>query len=229
MNIVAIIGSPRKGGNTDLLVDQVIRGAQGGRKGVHVEKIYIGDLNLRPCLGDQACRSTGKCIIADDMAGVLEKIKQADALILGAPLYRGYLPGQMKVLMDRTSPFERDVEVKMDKTSMRVMGLLATLMPRRLQMAMMQRMAGGSGHFYRLEKGVKSVVVVVGAHPSYVPAMKRDLERTAAELGSFSGMSGGKVVSSVFAAGVSQKGEVRQRQEFLRQAFIAGQQLVADA
>ncbi len=115
----------------------------------------------------------------------------------------------------------------MNRKGMRVMGLLATLMPRTLQMALMQRMAGGSGHFYRLDKRLKSVVVVVGAHPDYVPAMKKDLERTAAELGSFSALSGGKVVSSVLAAGISQKGEVRERQDFLRQAFRAGQQLGA--
>ncbi len=227
MNLVAIIGSPRKGGNTDLLVDQVIQGVQSQRASVHVEKIYIGDLNLQPCRGDQACRLSGQCIIADDMAEVLEKIRQADALILGAPLYRGYLPGQMKVLMDRTSPFEKDVEVKMDRRGIRLMGLLAAIMPRTLQMALMQRMAGGSGHFYRLDKRLKSVVVVVGAHPTYVPAMKKDLERTAAELGSFSAMSGGKVVSSVFATGVSRKGEVQERQNLLRQAFRAGQQLGA--
>lgn len=115
MNILALVGSPRKGGNTDILVDRVIQGAKSQGQEINVEKIYINDLNLQPCRGDESCRKTGKCIISDDMAEVLEKIKQADALILGSPLYRGYLPGQMKVFMDRTHPLEKDVDAEQMK------------------------------------------------------------------------------------------------------------------
>ena len=109
MNILAIVGSPRKGGNTDILVDRVIQGAKSQRQGVLVEKIYVNDLKLEPCRGDLSCRKTGRCVISDDMAHVLEMIEQADGLILGSPLYRGYLSGQMKVLMDRTNPLEKEI------------------------------------------------------------------------------------------------------------------------
>lgn len=231
MNILAIVGSPRKGGNTDILVDHVIQGARSQGREVNVERIYINDLKLQPCQGDLSCRTTGKCTISDDMIGVLERVKQADALVLGSPLYRGYLPGQMKVLMDRTSPLEKDVDVEQMRKSgksMRIMmSLFAKIIPQRIQIMMMKKMTERMGHLYRLEGKKNSVVVVVGAHPSYMPVMKRDLERTAEELGSFSFMSGGSVVSSILVSGVSKKGEILEKKEFLGKAFEAGRQLVA--
>ena len=226
MKILALVGSPRKGGNTDLLVDQVIAGAKHQNGQVVVEKIFVSDLDLQFCRGDASCRKTGECIISDDMAEVLDKIRHVDALVLGSPLYRGYLSGQMKVFMDRTHPLEKEVNMKAGKSMGVAMGFLARVTPTKLQMKMMQKMAGGMGHFYRLERK-NSVVVVTGAHPAYIPQMRRDMERTAQELGSFSLMSGGEVVASVLAAGVSKKGDVLDRPDILKQAFEAGQQLAS--
>lgn len=226
MNILAIVGSPRKGGNTDILVDRVIGGAKSQRQGIAVEKIYVNDLKLEPCRGDVSCRKTGKCVILDDMARILEMIEQADGLILGSPLYRGYLPGQMKVFMDRTNPLEKEINAgQMRMPGKRVMGLLMSIVPQKLQMKMMQKMAGGMGHFYRLERK-DSVVVVVGAHPGYIPAMKRHLEQAAEALGSLSLMSGGNIVSSVLVPGVAEKGDVLAKPEFLEMAAEAGRRLV---
>jgi multimeric flavodoxin WrbA len=227
MNILAIVGSPRKGGNTDILVDHVIQGAKSQRQGVSVERIYVNDLKLETCRGDVSCRKTGRCIISDDMAEILEKIQQADALILGSPLYRGYLPGQMKVFMDRTNPLEKEIDAnQMRMPGKRVMGLLMSIMPQKLQMKIMQKMAGGMGHFYRL--GSKnSVVVVVGAHPGYMPVMKRHLEQVAEALGSLSLMSGGNIVASVLVPGVVEKGDVLKKTEFLEMAAEAGRRLAS--
>ncbi len=230
MKALALVGSPRKGGNTDTLIDQVIRGAQSQDQETIVEKIYISDLDLHFCQGDSACRKTSKCIIADDMTQVLEKIKQADILILGSPLYRGYLPGQMKIFMDRTMPLEQDVEVEQKKkvgTGMKlVMGFTASLLPRKVQVDLMRKMAGGMGHLYRLSKKLNSVVIVVGAHPVYTPRMKRDLERTAEELSSFSYMTGGQVVASLLVPGVAKKGVVIQEARVMQEAFEAGKRLI---
>jgi hypothetical protein len=106
------------------------------------------------------------------------------------------------------------------------MGLLARMVPARLQVKMMLKMAGGTGHLYRLEKK-NSVVVVVGGHPSYVPQMKRDLERAAQELASFSLMSGGQVIASVLADRVMEKADVLERPDTLKLAFEAGKQLAS--
>ncbi len=227
MNILAIVGSPRKGGNTDILIDYVIQGAKNQRQGISVKKIYVNDLKLEPCRGDVSCRRTGKCVISDDMAQVLESIEQADALILGSPLYRGYLPGQMKVLMDRTNPLEKEIDAaQMRMPGKRVLGLLMSVVPQKLQVKIMQKMAGGMGHFYRLESK-DSVVVVVGAHPGYMPVMKNHLEQAAEALGSLSLMSGGNVIASVLVPGVAEKGDVLRKPEFLEMAVRAGSRLVS--
>jgi multimeric flavodoxin WrbA len=227
MNILAFVGSPRKGGNTDILIDYVIQGAKSQRQGISVKKIYVNDLKLEPCRGDVSCRRTGKCVISDDMAQVLESIEQADALILGSPLYRGYLPGQMKVLMDRTNPLEKESDAaQMRMPGKRVLGLLMSVVPQKLQVKIMQKMAGGMGHFYRL-KSKDSVVVVVGAHPGYMPVMKNHLEQAAEALGSLSLMSGGNVIASVLVPGVAEKGDVLRKPEFLEMAVRAGSRLVS--
>ena len=227
MNVLAIVGSPRKGGNTDILVDRVIQGAKSQRPDVSVTKIYVNDLGLEPCRGDVSCRKTGKCVISDDMARILEMIEQADALILGSPLYRGYLPGQMKVLLDRTNPLEKEIDAnQMRMPRKRVLGLLMSIVPQKLQMKMMQEMAGGMGHFYRLDSK-DSVVVVVGAHPGYIPVMKKHLEQAAQALGSLSLMSGGNIVASVLVPGVAEKGDVLANLESLEMADKAGRRLVS--
>lgn len=111
---------------------------------------------------------------------------------------------------------------------MKIMSLLAKITPKKLQIKMMQKMMGGGiGHLFRLEGKKKSVIVVVGAHPSYVPIMKRDLERTAEELGSFSFMSEGNVISSILVSGVWKKGEILEKKELLEKAFEVGKQLVS--
>lgn len=226
--ILALVGSPRKGGNTDILTDRVMEGATRKSDRVITEKVYISGLDLKFCQGDLVCRKTGECIIRDDMVELLNKIIRADGLIVGAPLYRGVIAGQMKVFMDRTTPLEKAIDEEKMKigAGLKVtMGLLARLIPVKLQLKMMQSMAGGTGHLYRLEKK-NSVVLVVGAHPSYLPQMKRDLEQAAHELGSFSLMSGGKIVATILATGVSDRGDVLDRPELLDQAFKAGEQLV---
>ena len=108
----------------------------------------------------------------------------------------------------------------------RALGLLMSIVPRKLQMKMMQKMAGGMAHFYRLERK-DSVVVVVGAHPGYVPVMKKHLEQAAEALGSLSLMSGGNIVSSVLVPGVAEKGDVLRKPEFLEMAAETGRRLVS--
>ena len=99
MTLVAIVGSPRKKGNTEVLVDRILEGFSGKAPDVEVEKIRIADLTIEPCRGTLACRKTGVCVIQDDMQPLLEKIKRADGIIIGSPVYRRHLPGQTKVFM----------------------------------------------------------------------------------------------------------------------------------
>ena len=100
MNILIINGSPRKKG----LISQMlgIMQEEAEKRGDTVETVYTNDLSIKPCTGCMACRTKGKCALAeDDSQRVLQMMQQADAIIMGAPCYWGNIPGQMKLMFDR--------------------------------------------------------------------------------------------------------------------------------
>ncbi|MFA5145982.1 MAG: flavodoxin family protein [Candidatus Omnitrophota bacterium] len=99
MKILGIGGSPRKGGNTDILLDKALEGA--GSAGASVEKIVLNDLEFKPCQECGGCRKTGACVIRDGMCAIYDKIKEADGLILASPVFFGSLSAQMKTMIDR--------------------------------------------------------------------------------------------------------------------------------
>ncbi|MDR3542398.1 MAG: flavodoxin family protein, partial [Desulfosporosinus sp.] len=90
----------RKGSSTDLLIDEVLKGAADA--GAEVEKIYISDLKFAPCTGCMKCRADRVCRLApDDVNMVVKKLDRADGIVLGAPVYSGHVPGPFKSLCDR--------------------------------------------------------------------------------------------------------------------------------
>jgi multimeric flavodoxin WrbA len=99
--VLGLVGSPRKGGNTDLLVQEVLRGAR--ESGAGTEIVYLGDLNLHPCRACGACKDTGTCVLEDDFHDVLKKIRSADGLVVGSPIYGSTVTAQTKILIDRVS------------------------------------------------------------------------------------------------------------------------------
>lgn len=99
-NVLIINGSPRRNGNISHML--LIMRQEAENRGWTAQTISISDLDIRPCTGCMACRTAGKCRLPeDDAAAVLELIRSADALIVGAPCYWGNIPGQMKMLFDR--------------------------------------------------------------------------------------------------------------------------------
>ena len=108
-NVLILSGSPRKGGNSDLLCDQFARGAT--EAGHNVEKIRVVEKNIHPCIACYHCRDHGgECVFKDDMAQVLQKIIDADVLVLASPVYFYSIDAQLKALIDRT--VARWLEVK---------------------------------------------------------------------------------------------------------------------
>ncbi len=97
--VMGIVGSPRKGGNTDILVDTVLQGAR--EAGAEVEKIMLADLKIAPCLACYRCRKSGRCIQRDDMARLLEKMKKSQVWVIGTPIYWWGPSAQTKAFMDR--------------------------------------------------------------------------------------------------------------------------------
>lgn len=100
-NILILSGSPRKGGNSDMLCDEFMRGAQ--EAGHTVEKIRVAQKKIGFCKACyHCCDHGGVCAIKDDMTEVLEKMLHADVLVLASPVYFYSINAQMKALFDRT-------------------------------------------------------------------------------------------------------------------------------
>ncbi len=99
--VLILSGSPRKGGNSDLLCDEFARGAE--ENGNAVEKIRVTEKKISPCLGCYYCREhEGKCVMQDDMAELLQKIIDCDVLVLSSPVYFYSICAQLKGVIDRT-------------------------------------------------------------------------------------------------------------------------------
>lgn len=100
MKILGIVGSPRKGGNTEVLVEQVLAVAKD--LGADVEQVFIADNSIAPCDGCESCLATGKCKIKDDMQEMYSKLIEADGIVFGTPVYFWGMTAQAKAFIDRT-------------------------------------------------------------------------------------------------------------------------------
>ena len=101
-NILILSSSPRKNGNSDILCEQFIKGAE--ESGHNTEKIYISDMKINYCTGCGVCNTTGKCVQNDEMEKLCEKILKADVIVFATPVYFYSMCGQMKVFIDRLVP-----------------------------------------------------------------------------------------------------------------------------
>jgi multimeric flavodoxin WrbA len=100
INVIGISGSPRKQGNTEILLGEALSSAQD--MGANTELISLSGLDIRPCDACQSCVKTNVCHIKDDMQPIYEKMIAADGIILGTPVYTWFMTGQMKTMLDRT-------------------------------------------------------------------------------------------------------------------------------
>ena len=98
-HVLGIVGSPRRGGNTEILVDEVLSGAV--EAGAVVEKIILSEFDIAPCQGCDACYKLGDCVQQDDMQMLFEKMKQSQVWVLGTPVYYYGPTAQFKTFLDR--------------------------------------------------------------------------------------------------------------------------------
>lgn len=99
-NILILSDSPRKGGNSDILCDEFMRGAQ--EAGHTAEKIFIREKKIGYCIACYACRESGACALKDGMQDVLDKMAWADVIVMASPVYFYSIDAQMKAVIDRT-------------------------------------------------------------------------------------------------------------------------------
>lgn len=104
MKVLAINGSPRKGWNTDILLQKVLEGAASA--GAATEMVHLYDLKFRGCVSCMACKlrkepRPNRCVLRDELADVLDRAHEADAVVMGSPIYFSEVTGMMRCFIER--------------------------------------------------------------------------------------------------------------------------------
>jgi len=184
-HVLGVIGSPRRNGNTHILVSRILEGA--AEEGAAVEQLFLGDLQILECDGCHACWKGKPCSKVDDMAGVYVRIAASDALVLGTPVYWYGPTALMKGFIDRfvyfNCPENRD----------QIRGKRAVI----------------AVPFE--EEGEEAAELVVAF-------FEKSLEYLEMEL-----------VGKVLVPGVARKGEIRGREQKLREGYELGKRLARDS
>ncbi len=99
MKVLGIAGSPRRGGNTDLLLAEVLRGV--ASRGAEAKTVVLNNLKITPCQHCDACLKAGKCRIEDDMQMIYRELEESDRIVLASPIQFMGVTAQMKAMIDR--------------------------------------------------------------------------------------------------------------------------------
>jgi multimeric flavodoxin WrbA len=111
MKVLGLVGSPRKAGNTDLLVSAILYGA--GASNHEIEKLFLYDADISPCLDCRGCKKgTFQCVLKDGMKQLYPKLEEADVIVFGTPLYWYGPTAKMKLMVDRLRPYIASKKLK---------------------------------------------------------------------------------------------------------------------
>lgn len=99
MKILALIGSPRKRSNTEIIIDEIAKGAI--ENGHEVEKYFLDKLDINPCSGCEICRKGKDCRFEDEGTEIIDQLAEGASLIVGSPIYFGQMSAQLKTIIDR--------------------------------------------------------------------------------------------------------------------------------
>lgn len=98
--VLVISTSLRGGSNSEILAKECVRGAKDAGNDV----TYISLKEIKYCIGCLSCQSTGRCVLTDDVAAIMEQVKEAEVIVYATPIYYYEMSGQMKTLLDRLNP-----------------------------------------------------------------------------------------------------------------------------
>ena len=100
LKVLGLFGSPRRGGNTELLLEETLKGAE--TEGAEVDRIHLADFTITPCKECHGCDQTGNCVILDDMEKIYPKLIEADIIILASSIFFYGITAWAKALIDRS-------------------------------------------------------------------------------------------------------------------------------
>ena len=100
MKVLGILGSPRRDGNTEILLEETLKGAE--KEGAEVDRIYLTDVAITPCTECHGCDQTGQCVILDDMQKIYPKLLESDIIVIASPIFFYGVTAWAKALIDRS-------------------------------------------------------------------------------------------------------------------------------
>ncbi|MFW6163133.1 MAG: flavodoxin family protein [Planctomycetota bacterium] len=103
ITVLGVAASPRRDGNTDLLLQATLEAA--AEAGAQTERVVVRDLDMRPCIECNGCQKTGRCVVRDDMTPVFDKLLACDALVFASPIFFAAVSAYAKRLIDRCQCF----------------------------------------------------------------------------------------------------------------------------
>lgn len=108
MNVLALLGSPRKNGNTSFLLDEYLKGLGESNSETEIVKVFLQEKHIRPCAACNAChnRTPGKCAIKDDMRELYPLFQEAKLVVFATPVYWCGVSAQLKAFLDRLNAFD---------------------------------------------------------------------------------------------------------------------------
>ena len=98
-SVLGIVGSPRRNGNTETLIDEVLKGAR--ERGAETKKFILYEMDIKPCRACNACSKNKKCVQEDDFQSLVEEMRKCDVWVLGTPVYWWGPTAQFKAFIDR--------------------------------------------------------------------------------------------------------------------------------
>jgi multimeric flavodoxin WrbA len=111
LKVCGIVGSPCKNGNVDLLVSEILKGATS--KGAETCKLYLNDMNIKPCQSCGVHLNSEHCLFRDDMEKIYDALENSDSIVLGSPVYFDTVSAQVKLMIDRSNclmPYVKKVD-----------------------------------------------------------------------------------------------------------------------
>ncbi|MDR7667240.1 flavodoxin family protein [Methanosarcina sp. Z-7115] len=175
MKVIGIVGSPRKNGNTNVLVQQVLTGA--AEAGAETRTFILNEMNYKGCQGCDYCKNHEECKLEDDLVEVFDELASADGVIFGSPIYFGQFTGQMRLFLDRCySLINADFSPRLSAGKKAVIiGAQGAPEPMAFK-GVYEEFGGQISNFMRME--VKDTLVAVGYHaPGEVKANTELMEK----------------------------------------------------
>jgi NAD(P)H-dependent FMN reductase len=99
LRVLGLAGSPRRQGNTEILLDQFLSGAQGAGSEVH--KVWVPGLEIAGCVSCGGCSKDGVCVVQDSFQAINQRLIESDVLVVASPLFFWNVPAELKALIDR--------------------------------------------------------------------------------------------------------------------------------